>query len=154
MASINLNFGFKQEPAGKKSFVYKDAHFCFNNFLSDGDNSSLHYVQGFKEIDDEEAIYNGIYNIFRWKKGERIILPEFGNPLYPYLYEPITEVTASNIAADITRAIEQWEPRARLNAVNVIPDADNNQYSVSLELAIPILSNSKIKKLQLKLSTV
>lgn len=145
MASINLNLGFKQEPQGKKSFVYKDVKWHFNNGMNKSKkdtkgNYILDAVKGFDELDDTQSVMNGIRNIFRWKKGQRIILPEFGNSLDNFLYEPITDLTAQNIYMEIKNMIDKWEPRANIKNINVIPDYDNNQYNVSVEIVIPTIS--------------
>jgi len=154
MASLNFNIGFKQEPVGKKSFVFKDVVWNFDNSIHDTtDDTQKTTVDGFVELTDEECILNGIKNIFRWKRGERIILPEFGDPLSQYLYEPINDLTAKNIASDINVAIQKWEPRAKIININVTPDTDNNTYYLELTFYIPTISTNKSLKFNLKLST-
>ena len=143
MASLNLSLGTKNRPVGKSSFQWKDISWIFDNTYVSDSKSILKekIVYGFRELNDTESILAGIRNIFSWKKGERILLPEFGNPLYKYLYEPINDLNAKNICIDIRTAIETWEPRVALSNTTVVPDTDNNQYSISVSFHIPSLGS-------------
>ena len=55
----------------------------------------------FAALTDVNAIKQSIDNIFTWRLGERIINPGFGNIIYNYVYEPITDITLKNLRSDI-----------------------------------------------------
>ena len=89
---------------------------------------------------DVEAVQNSISNIFTFRKGERIIQPEFGNSLYKYLYEPINELTSKKLGTELLNVIERWEPRVEIENIFVDPYPDENKYQVSMKYTIPSLN--------------
>ena len=93
---------------------------------------------------DLDAIRNSISNIFNWKKGERILNPEFGNPLEEYLYETINPMTARSIGAAFKNAIVLWEPRVVVNNINVIANEDSNEYRIVVTISVPTLNINSI----------
>jgi len=100
-------------------------------------------VTDLKVSKDEAAIQNSLINIFNTVPGQKLLAPEFGLDLRQYLFDPITEDIAYNIGDTILQGMKQWEPRVVLLRVNVIPDYDQNQYIISLYLAIPTLNISE-----------
>lgn len=93
---------------------------------------------------DYQAVQNGINNMFLFIQGERILLPDFGNTIYKYLYEPINDSTAASIINEIKDMFEKWEPRVTINSVNVIPKPDLNTYSIQILYSVPSLNNEQI----------
>jgi phage baseplate assembly protein W len=75
-------------------------------------------------LDGMALIRQSIETILDTEPGERIMLPSFGCGLRRYLMEPNSLTTRSAIAADITAALQSWEPRIRLTNVAVTPDED------------------------------
>lgn len=53
---------------------------------------------------------------------ERVALPEFGGGLARLLFEPNTTATWQSIRDRIDKALSRWEPRVRVEAIDV--DAD------------------------------
>lgn len=53
---------------------------------------------------------------------ERIRHPEFGGSLTQFLFEPNTVTTRQLIRDRIGKALEQWEPRIRVETITVEPD--------------------------------
>ncbi|WP_410598355.1 GPW/gp25 family protein [Amycolatopsis sp. lyj-90] len=54
--------------------------------------------------------------------GERAHRPEFGCRLRDFVFEPVTPDTAARLAAEVRRALEVWEERAEVLAIDVTPD--------------------------------
>lgn len=67
-------------------------------------------------------IRQSIEIILSTEPGERLLRPSFGAGLRQFLFEPNTPATHRLIEERITRSIERWEPRVRLDAVSVIGD--------------------------------
>ena len=89
-------------------------------------------------LKDVESIKNGIKNIFEWKKGERILLPDFGNDLESLVYEPINDLIierAKNLIINMLR----WEPRITIEDIEIKWPEDTNQIEVNLSYSIPSL---------------
>lgn len=119
-----------------KQWTYKDADTAFTI-----DRTS----RNINAYEDIEAIESSIYNMFLFAKGERIIQPEFGNSLYIYLYEPISDLTAKRIGQGIFDMFEKWEPRVNIVNIVVTPFYDQNTYSVEVDYTVPTLSDQVIK---------
>lgn len=130
MASINISLDSTTENRNR-GYIYRDIDFSF--IL--GDNG-----YDFKTFDNINSVRNGLKNIFTWKRGERIILPEFGNLLYLYLYEPMNEQTLKAIQVDIRQMITRWEPRVSINNINLTPFPDQNEIMIQITYSIPTLS--------------
>ena len=56
------------------------------------------------------------------RAGERLRLPEFGGGLRRFLFEPNTTATRRQIKDRIGKALARWEPRIRVESVDVEPD--------------------------------
>lgn len=62
---------------------------------------------------------------------ERLRLPDFGGGLHLFLFEPNTVTTRHLIKDRITRSLAQWEPRLQIEAVDVLPAADDPQGAIA-----------------------
>lgn len=140
MGNLLLNFSVKNATT---KYTYSDLAIPVTY-----DNRNLNA----ETIIDAAAIKNSIRNIFEWFPGERIILPEFGNLLYEHLYTKINELSAKNIAVSV-RQMLRWEPRISVTQVDVIPDAENNQYDVNVVYEIPQLKSKDVYTVKLSVIT-
>ena len=93
---------------------------------------------------DELAIKNSLVNLFNTTPGEKILNPEFGLNLKRFLFEPLTDLTARIIGETIYEGISKYEPRVRIINIGVIKDIDNQQFDITISIAIPKLSNQKV----------
>jgi uncharacterized protein len=69
-----------------------------------------------------ENIREAIRIILMTELGERIRLPTFGAGLGRFLFEPNTTTTREQVKDRIAKALGAWEPRVRVQAVDVGPD--------------------------------
>jgi phage baseplate assembly protein W len=79
----------------------------------------------------EENIRQNIEIILRTEERERLNLPEFGGGLRRYLFEPNTVVTRFEIEERIKNALQAWEPRVVVAAVEVEEDARDPQAAIA-----------------------
>jgi phage baseplate assembly protein W len=96
-----------------------------------------------------EAVQTSLDNIFSWIPGERVLNPEFGNNLYKYLYEGITEYTEELIVAEIKNCVLRWEPRVSIiNVYNVstVQDTEDNTIVLDIEYYINGLEDTIYRK--------
>ena len=70
----------------------------------------------------EVNVREAIRIILMTEQRERLRLPEFGGSLGVFLFEPNTATTRQLIRDRITKALQQWEPRIRIDSVRVDPD--------------------------------
>jgi phage baseplate assembly protein W len=137
-----------------KGYLYKDVSFDLEpaTFL----NPQLNKKESLKDIQaiyDLEAIKNSIANCFLTAPGQKILNPTFGIDLRRFLFEPADEFTAELIKDDITEKLPDIEPRIRVRNVEVIPDEDNNEFDITLQIDIPSLNITGVF-LKSKLDTI
>jgi phage baseplate assembly protein W len=70
----------------------------------------------------EEDINSSLEILFTTATGERILLADYGCDLKPYLFEPLTTTMKTLIADKIKTAILYYEPRIKVEAVELIDD--------------------------------
>ena len=142
MASITFN-SLKDETKSADNFTYVDFHLDFEENVI-GPQSTVIQTDAngrdFKVAINLNAIKNSLKNLFNTLPGERILLPEYGADLRRFIFEPISETTASNIGRSIRRAFDQWEPRVTLVNLDIVGIADVHEYRITMILAIPFLT--------------
>ena len=85
---------------------------------------------------DADAIKQSLRNLILTMNYERPFHPEIGSPAYSLLFELASPVTATVLQTVITQTINTFEPRVRLNFVDVRDDSDNNAYQVNINFSI------------------
>ncbi|WP_042423832.1 GPW/gp25 family protein [Streptacidiphilus anmyonensis] len=69
--------------------------------------------------------------------GERAMRPEFGCPLRDYVFAGADSSVAGDIALQVRRALERWEPRIDVAAVDVGVDPDHdNRLLIDIQYAV------------------
>lgn len=79
----------------------------------------------------EANIREAIEIILKTEEKERLNLPDFGGGLRTFLFEPNTVSTRHQIADRIKRALQSWEPRITVSAVDVEDDAADPQSAIA-----------------------
>lgn len=72
---------------------------------------------------DSREIEESIRLILATAPGERPMRPDFGCGVHDFVFAPADAATAGDIAHVVRLALERWEPRIDLAAVDVRPDA-------------------------------
>jgi phage baseplate assembly protein W len=85
---------------------------------------------------NEASVSRSIRNLISTNKGERLFQPEVGTDIFKMLFEPMSDGIAELLSSTIQRTISDYEPRAKVLAVNVAPNFDNNSYQVTIEYMI------------------
>ena len=142
MSSINLA---TLNPGSKRKHTYKDIG------LDIKEETNVHRrglfradnVTDVRSSNDEGAIKNSLTNIFNTVPGQKLLSPEFGLDLRRYLFEPLSNDIGQNIGDTIINGLKRYEPRVVVNRVHVFTDFDQNQYIISLYIAIPTLNISE-----------
>jgi len=87
----------------------------------------------------DQVKYN-LINLIMTSQGERIENPNFGTILKQQLFSQISEETFPIIKNSITNAVEQYMPEVAIDAIDIIPYADENTLVVTINYVI-LLSN-------------
>jgi phage baseplate assembly protein W len=66
---------------------------------------------------NESAVKKALINLIRTPVGSRPFNPEYGTRVYDYLFEPADTQTELRLNDDLAQAIERFEPRAKLVAI-------------------------------------
>ena len=87
-------------------------------------------------LKNEAAIARSLRNIIFTSPGEKFFNPDFGSNISKVLFENIDEISAIQIKEEIELSIKNFEPRVRLQVVEINPDYDNNQFDVTINYRI------------------
>lgn len=91
-------------------------------------DSSRHttHAEGVDKLNDS------IYNILSTRVGERFMVPEFGSELYKCIFEPNTAIFRDLAEFYIRQALEKWEKRIQVLAVDVQVYEYDNTVPISI----------------------
>ena len=87
-------------------------------------------------LTDAAAVKRSVRNLVQYGHFEKPFHPEIGSGVRDLLFENMTPFTANTLARKIEDVITNFEPRALLAGVEVIPRFDTNQYEVIVEFYI------------------
>lgn len=68
---------------------------------------------------DIELVKRDLLNEFNTRRGERVMLPEYGTKIFEILFNPQDEITRSDIRDDVEKVIAR-EPRVKLSNIELI----------------------------------
>ena len=122
-----------QYDAGSQNNIKRNVRQYTDLDLFFGKKSSNSDIQ---EITDIKAVKRSIRNLVLLNHYEKPFHPEIASGVRDMLFELMTPVTATILARKIEDVIQNFEPRARLVAVNAFPNLDRNEYEVSIEFYV------------------
>jgi phage baseplate assembly protein W len=142
MGSINFT---GLENTNKPEYLYKDIHLDLKPSDDTQSNNLFQSAQGtdLKSSTDEAAVHNSLKNIFNTTPGEKLLNPSFGLALKQYTFEPMSLDMAETIGEEITKGIDAYEPRVKMDSCDILANYDNNEYIITLTLTIPPLNISE-----------
>lgn len=85
---------------------------------------------------DEIAVINAIKNLVLTSHYEKPFNPDYGSNVRKLLFETLDIITASAIEREIQQTIENYEPRVEILSLSVIPDDEQNAFSVRMQFLI------------------
>lgn len=100
------------------------------DFIPNPRNADINVKRG------EEAIKRSIRNLVFTNYYERPFQPGIGSDVSKLLFDNITPMTATFLRDALRTVIQKFEPRVRLDNVDVVVDPDNNGFSVTLKYVI------------------
>tara|TARA_A100001035_G_scaffold134692_1_gene106043 strand:- start:157 stop:558 length:402 start_codon:yes stop_codon:yes gene_type:complete len=87
-------------------------------------------------LKDSSAIARSIRNIVFTQPGEKFFQPDFGSRVSESLFENVDEVSALTIRDEVRSSIVNYEPRVKLNNVNVNLNPDENEINLTITYEI------------------
>ena len=85
---------------------------------------------------DEMAVINSIKNLMMTNHYERPFQPDLGSNVRRLLFENLDKITAISMEREIRQVVQNYEPRAQIKTLDILPDVDNNGFSVRMEFYI------------------
>ena len=94
------------------------------------------------EEDVVRSVRQNVKLILTTPKGSDVHRPDFGSDLWKFTDQPLNAITLGRIKAEITDAIEKWEPRAKVLSVQLEKDYVRGRLKVSILLEIKELGET------------
>ena len=83
-------------------------------------------------LKDDEAVKRAVKNIVLTSVYERHFDTQFGCEVKRLLFENISPFTRLSLQSSIESVLNTFEPRINLLKVDVVPDIDNNGYTITI----------------------
>ena len=87
-------------------------------------------------LKNANAIARSIRNLIFTNRGDKPFKPFLGSRVSEMLFDPMDPMSSTAIKSEIERTINSFEPRVKLEKVEVTPDYDGNQYDVLIKYQI------------------
>lgn len=85
---------------------------------------------------DAAAVKQAVKNLIQTNFHEKPFLPRFGGNIREFLFELAYSDIKGDIKNNIIRAIQTYEPRAKILKIDVNPRPESNSLSVTLEFQV------------------
>lgn len=125
MGSLVVKLDQHTQDKLRNRYFYSDIDML--GFRGNGDGRK---IQELPVVYDVEAVKQSVRNILMWRVGESILRPEFGHKLYKSLYGQMNNYNQTEVSQEIQRAIEENEPRVKVQTVGARVDEDGNTLRV------------------------
>lgn len=100
-------------------------------------NFTVHPVKkDINKFTGEMAVINALKNLILTNHYEVPFQPDIGSNVRALLFENLDTITASALETEISRTIENYEPRVQIISISVSPDFDNNAFGVTLSFNV------------------
>jgi len=77
---------------------------------------------GIELVSGDRSIHQAILILISTRPGERVMRPSYGCDISPFLFSPNDETTAGLAIHFVRQAVERWEPRVDVIAVDAVQD--------------------------------
>jgi phage baseplate assembly protein W len=85
---------------------------------------------------DDDAIKNAVKNLILTNFYERPFQPEKAAHLRGILFEPADSITKIELRERITNVIEDYEPRVKINSIQIRDNSERNHWDITIFFAI------------------
>lgn len=108
-------------------------------------NNQLFKDKQITDIDVEGnlgAIFNSITNIIITRPGQKPLAPPFGIGIENLLFQPVSDSRAALIGDEIYQGIVKFEPRVKVDLVEIEPREEEQEYIITIKLTVPKLKTT------------
>ena len=145
MPSINLDILTNVNAGRNNANVFTDI--SLDLAIGSTTSDQLYKTQQILDIRADTnlgAIYNSISNIITTNPGQKPLNPVFGIGFGDMLFLPVSDSRAQAIGEAIFQGITTYEPRVKVLNINIFPDSENQQYTVTLSISVPRFSSQQV----------
>lgn len=116
------------------------------NFLGAPYPITKHPLGFFRTQSGIDQVKSDLLSLLLTTPGERVMLPEFGTPLKKLMFDPNDSAVASQAREMIIKAINIWEPRITVDAIEV----SNSMSSKALNPADDLTNQEHILNIKIR----
>jgi len=131
MASITFN-GFRKNEITTNRYLYSDLHLDISNPV----------VRDFEADYNETAIKTSIITLFNTLPGQNLLNPDYGLNLMQFLFLPASNTVGRSIGERILKNITIYEPRVKVQNIDVQVNPDEQMYTITLSMLMPSLNKT------------
>jgi len=133
--------------------AYKSLELTPTQYNVGSPQQTSQFYTGFSTIDptardvklyDAALIKQDILNQFQVRRGERVMMPDFGTIIWDILYDPFTDVVRQQISNDVTRIVTS-DPRVNCTQVDVV----QSDQGLLLEITLQYVSSNQVDTIKL-----
>jgi len=124
-------------PGVLNEYTYKDLSFDLE-FDTDSGNVPVNRVTNvfdLKDLRDAKDIKQSLTNLFNTSPGQRLTNPFFGINLQKFLFDPVNQITADLIGRTILENVTEFEPRIKIDHLDVLGYPDQGEYQISFAIS-------------------
>ena len=81
----------------------------------------------------------GLIQLILTRRGERVMLPDFGTDIRETIFEPLDGTTVTELKTQISTAIDKYAPEVIINLLEITPD--NATQTISIKLVFSTKNN-------------
>lgn len=85
---------------------------------------------------DEEAVKRAVRNLVLMCRYDKPFHPEIDSRIRNLLFEPATPLVAMAIQSNLKDILTRYEPRAKINDIQVVFNEEYNSFNVSISFAL------------------
>ena len=102
---------------------------------------------------DVNAVKQALKNLILTQYYEKPFDPDYGSPIYGMLFENVDIISANSLKVQLELVIKKYEPRVRVENIEVEPMFDDNAFSVTIYFYVvgipePVVFSTILKRLR------
>lgn len=140
----------KKSIAVARTRVDKDIDLSFTAKFIGTDDSGTNIPADIFKKTSGTAVKQAVRNLLLTNFTERPFMHRFGGNLSAMLFRLSTEIDDTNLEGDIARAIETFEPRARV--IDIISTISPDRHEISVKVSFLIVATLQRESVELNLT--
>lgn len=101
---------------------------------------------------DISLIKGNIIQILGTRRGQRVMLPQFGSRILDFIHEPLDHITCALLRWELIDAITMWEPRISLDRKNTVITPFPQQFRVMASIRYFLKTHNQNQTLVLEIN--